>query len=1313
MKDFSVGPDTSDAPGDRTLARAVTSRGVALALVSNVVLVAALFVLTDVFGATVATYDDLRVRTGELGDRATVSEARRGGEFVFAGDDPYGQGDDGGTVLAAPNGYWVREHEHTAAAPVELDWFERVTAGANITQLIEQLRDRYTGSRDLFVRLPSVPMTLEVGYVAFGAWNRFHLLENTAAVTLALPEPTILDLRDLTWIQRVEDGQPVNAWEAQVPGGAAIQEVWSSPPVGHGIAATEVFHWGNPVVTSPSDDGTDPAIAALVDNLPGSATAAQARFMRYWSGVEGGVTKIVVYATQDPRNEYEVLEGSPSDLAQMFYFDDVQDVYIGGDAYSLTLLGAHRLELGARGDHSSISIYNGKGDCCTGRTKYLLRLGNTSAGTVDPAVIRANIRDTFEGGIGVSGGIGSHRTDRFDLTLGGTMSNTSHWVSYGVRTLVLDGYKEEDPYLNSSVWNGKTGTAAAADTAYRYADRLNGLESGYNDTEDVNSASRVRGFGVPKGTAGVTTRTADLVWESVGGAVYRAAVPTEVVDVWADGKPTGKKASPSVGTLLADGDWYWGGGMLYYVDSVGSPARHARFAAIHRYSYYIVQHKGWSSTGVSLDTSNTGNKIDGQGSAGQDARFVFWEYLPGTWGANGSPWAEGGHMFRYEATNENASGQDVLTNESWQNLGDNRWGLDISSITTVPGKAAYAVLFVNGEAWDAASGRKRSTAAEVTEPKTWHSSGTYLTLYSETDPTNERLILGAWGVYFNADANITVKNFSALPGKNVIEPVWETANGGDYTQRFIWAGASDGSPAQVNVDALLAVHEYHEVYNWQGGSLELRSMNNIPANYPNGATYDRPATGNRGSNLVLAGKLIARSKSYDNVFDTIDFTTRNANPRRVVEVVGTDVELTLTNVTAPEGSWATVEDLATSEVYINGARVTESPYFLSTGTQRTFPFVQHGSAYRMLFEEEPPSSAYIFHSKLDQSTTDTTGTWNVSSAVASWEAHVAPLTSLVASLRGNIWKWGGFDPTPYMEGLTLDMLVKIDEVPAAVPHTSAENWRWLQMVHFKDQETVSVAYHRGYRNLQLSARLGAETRSKSINMDLLSLADQKFHRLTLTFNPYVDRIARVYVDGVLTLETEALPGSAVWGSTQSPERQAFSFGGHWAGGAITDIHIDEPALLHGVYTPTPPNSETTLAQAACERTQSGQPVFAGFGVPWNPFTQARELLLTVQCGEQARLNLGGDAQPYLTYIHESGYVWRDGAWQQIGMTGANRTGTWYVGSAYSVLPFSYEEFANTQYAVGYVCQLVSAVWKCGCRDVTCQEPAWQLQSFRR
>ena len=141
------------------------------------------------------SYTDLRALPGSSeGQVENLNANLIGGTFNFSSTDPYGNDDDNGIVIAAPNGFWTRQFTYSAASPIELDWFE-LANNDDITSLLTTLATTYgdlgNGYNELYLNAPSVPLTLESGYINWDDGTltsldvkRFSFLENGAAVTI-------------------------------------------------------------------------------------------------------------------------------------------------------------------------------------------------------------------------------------------------------------------------------------------------------------------------------------------------------------------------------------------------------------------------------------------------------------------------------------------------------------------------------------------------------------------------------------------------------------------------------------------------------------------------------------------------------------------------------------------------------------------------------------------------------------------------------------------------------------------------------------------------------------------------------------------------------------------------------------------------------------------------------------------------------------------------------------------------------------------------------------------------------------------------
>jgi hypothetical protein len=87
------------------------------------------------------------------------------------------------------------------------------------------------------------------------------------------------------------------------------------------------------------------------------------------------------------------------------------------------------------------------------------------------------------------------------------------------------------------------------------------------------------------------------------------------------------------------------------------------------------------------------------------------------------------------------------------------------------------------------------------------------------------------------------------------------------------------------------------------------------------------------------------------------------------------------------------------------------------------------------------------------------------------------------------------------------------------------------------------------------------------------------------------------------------------------------------------------------------------AQPSCNLLTSADPVPPVFGAAYNVLTLERELLLSVQCGPAADAMLvAGNGQDTL-YIYKTAYEWTGSQWRKVTLSGHNRAGDWYIGSA--------------------------------------------------
>ncbi len=139
-------------------------------------------------------------------------------------------------------------------------------------------------------------------------------------------------------------------------------------------------------------------------------------------------------------------------------------------------------------------------------------------------------------------------------------------------------------------------------------------------------------------------------------------------------------------------------------------------------------------------------------------------------------------------------------------------------------------------------------------------------------------------------------------------------------------------------------------------------------------------------------------------------------------------------------------------------------------------------------------------------------------------------------------------------------------------------------------------------------------------------------------------------------------------------------------------------------------SPTAYAASTCIDTYtSGSMVPTGYGAAYNLFSSAKEMLVkTASCTDTSvAIKVGNDDSN--TYVYKEGWSWNGTSWDKMTFTGVGDImgNQWYLKSATG--NFSIPTGNTSKYYVGYTCQKIGDVWKCGCRDTTCATPAWQLQ----
>lgn len=135
------------------------------------------------------------------------------------------------------------------------------------------------------------------------------------------------------------------------------------------------------------------------------------------------------------------------------------------------------------------------------------------------------------------------------------------------------------------------------------------------------------------------------------------------------------------------------------------------------------------------------------------------------------------------------------------------------------------------------------------------------------------------------------------------------------------------------------------------------------------------------------------------------------------------------------------------------------------------------------------------------------------------------------------------------------------------------------------------------------------------------------------------------------------------------------------------------------------------AQSTCHliTTANASQVPAGYGIPFNVLTSAREMLIRASCASTS-VTVDVGVGNNLHYIYKQGYQWRNNAWAQYTLTGSNAAADWIVGSGRATLTRTSNELAepnwfvaylcqqSPNWFVAYLCQWTGNQWKCGCRD---------------
>ncbi len=167
-----------------------------------------------------------------------------------------------------------------------------------------------------------------------------------------------------------------------------------------------------------------------------------------------------------------------------------------------------------------------------------------------------------------------------------------------------------------------------------------------------------------------------------------------------------------------------------------------------------------------------------------------------------------------------------------------------------------------------------------------------------------------------------------------------------------------------------------------------------------------------------------------------------------------------------------------------------------------------------------------------------------------------------------------------------------------------------------------------------------------------------------------------------------------------------------AGGSANQSVTVAVSSSGGGGTTTPPPPTGTL----CNTYTSNSTPPTGYGVAYNLFSAARELILNVTCNTDASVKLESGNAQNTTYIwHQAYYTKNARDWVPVSLTGADTAGggLWIIGTANVTEAMTTAEQQTQNYFASYVCVYTNSTWKCGCQDATCAVPSWNLQGFKK
>lgn len=148
------------------------------------------------------------------------------------------------------------------------------------------------------------------------------------------------------------------------------------------------------------------------------------------------------------------------------------------------------------------------------------------------------------------------------------------------------------------------------------------------------------------------------------------------------------------------------------------------------------------------------------------------------------------------------------------------------------------------------------------------------------------------------------------------------------------------------------------------------------------------------------------------------------------------------------------------------------------------------------------------------------------------------------------------------------------------------------------------------------------------------------------------------------------------------------------------------AVTFFVYTA----SADTSAGEPCSTLTNKSAVPIKYGVPYNLFSSAREMLMNITCSSGNKVTVVVGNGDNSLYIYKYGYrKIEGGTWSKITFSGSNVVGPWFVGKAGINLEGVDGENGKV---LAYICQQVGGVWKCGCSDAGCGVAKWNIQEYQ-